>query len=86
MIDPDIIAALIGHSRQDGTLDRLSPREREVLAHIAEGMTNRQIAERLVVSEAAIRKHVGSIFAKLPISSSGERRVLAAIAYHNSRR
>ncbi|MFB7719984.1 LuxR C-terminal-related transcriptional regulator [Nocardia sp. NPDC056100] len=85
VIDPDVITALIGKSRHQGALSALSPREQQVLALIAQGMTNNQIARELVVSEAAVRKHVGSIFAKLPLDGSGDRRVLATIAYLNSR-
>ncbi|WP_241387468.1 LuxR C-terminal-related transcriptional regulator [Rhodococcus sp. CH91] len=86
VIDPDIITALIGRAGRHGTLSTLSPREREVLALIAQGMTNHQIASRLTVSEAAVRKHVGNIFAKLPLDDSGDRRVLAALTYLNSER
>ncbi|MFF2555167.1 LuxR C-terminal-related transcriptional regulator [Nocardia sp. NPDC058058] len=85
VIDPDVITALIGKSRHHGALAALSPREQQVLALIAQGMTNNQIARELVVSEAAVRKHVGSIFAKLPLDGTGDRRVLATIAYLNSR-
>ncbi|MFB8003288.1 LuxR C-terminal-related transcriptional regulator [Nocardia sp. NPDC056000] len=85
VIDPDVITALIGKSRHQGALSSLSPREQQVLALIAQGMTNNQIARELVVSEAAVRKHVGSIFAKLPLDGTGDRRVLATIAYLNSR-
>ncbi|MEU5844536.1 response regulator transcription factor [Rhodococcus sp. NPDC047139] len=86
VIDPDIITALIGRSGRNGPLATLSPRELEVLGLIAQGMTNPQIANRLIVSEAAVRKHVGNIFAKLPLGDSGDRRVLATLAYLNSDR
>lgn len=83
VIDPDIITALIGKSRPTQHLSTLTPREHQVLALIAQGMTNNQIAYALTVSEAAVRKHVGNIFAKLPLDTNGDRRVLAAITYLN---
>ena len=86
VIDPDIIVALVGDSRRRGILSALTPREQEVLALIAQGMTNNQIATQLVVSEPAIRKHVGNIFAKLPIDTTGDRRVQATLAYLNGAR
>lgn len=81
VIDPDIVVALVGDSRRRGILSTLTPREQEVLGLMAQGLTNPQIAERLVVSEAAVRKHVGGIFAKLPLSGDGDRRVLAVLTY-----
>ena len=83
VIDPDIVVALVGDSRRRGILATLTPREEEVLGLMAQGLTNPQIAQRLVVSEAAVRKHVGGIFAKLPLSDDGDRRVLAVLAYLN---
>jgi DNA-binding NarL/FixJ family response regulator len=59
----------------------LTEREREVLALMAEGRTNGSIAAQLVVSEAAVRKHVGNIFAKLPLDAGADRRVAAVLAY-----
>ncbi|MGE2734672.1 response regulator transcription factor [Mycolicibacterium vaccae] len=86
VIDPDIVVALIGDSRHRGILAVLTPREEEVLGLMAQGLTNPQIAQRLVVSEAAVRKHVGNIFAKLPVSGHGDRRVLAVLTYLNESR
>ncbi|BBY59012.1 response regulator transcription factor [Mycolicibacterium sarraceniae] len=83
LTDPEIVVALVGDSRRRGVLATLTPREEEVLGFMAQGLTNPQIAQRLVVSEAAIRKHVGGIFAKLPLSGDGDRRVLAVLAYLN---
>ncbi|WP_231645295.1 response regulator transcription factor [Mycolicibacterium mengxianglii] len=83
IIDPDIVVALVGDSRRRGVLAALTPREEEVLGLMAQGLTNPQIAQRLVVSEAAVRKHVGGIFAKLPLADDGDRRVLAVLAYLN---
>ena len=68
-------------SRSDDPLAELTDREREVLALMAEGRTNGSIAEVLVVSEAAVRKHVGNIFAKLALDPGSDRRVSAVLAY-----
>ncbi|RYJ06717.1 MAG: response regulator transcription factor [Actinomycetales bacterium] len=81
VIDPDVVRHLIARRRNDGPLAALSPREREVLALMAEGMTNPTIAEELVVSEAAVRKHVGNIFAKLDLEPESDRRVSAVLTY-----
>lgn len=81
VVDPDVISALVGGSRRRGALAALTPREQEVLALVAQGLTNGHIAKALVVSEAAVRKHVGGIFAKLPLDADGDRRVQAALAY-----
>nr|WP_296393618.1 response regulator transcription factor [Williamsia sp.] len=86
VIDPDIIVALVGDSRRRGILAALTPRELEVLALVAQGLTNGQIATQLVVSEPAVRKHVGNIFAKLPIDNTGDRRVQATLTYLNGAR
>ncbi|WNG87588.1 response regulator transcription factor [Mycobacterium sp. ITM-2016-00317] len=83
IIDPDIVVALVGASRRRGVLSTLTPREEEVLSLMAQGLTNSRIAQRLVVSEAAVRKHVGGIFAKLPLADDGDRRVLAVLTYLN---
>ena len=82
-IDPEIIARMLGRRRVEGPLDELTPREREVLAAMAEGKSNRGIAEQLVVSETAVEKHVTRIFTKLGIgpSSTEHRRVLAVLTY-----
>jgi DNA-binding NarL/FixJ family response regulator len=81
VIDPQVVRQLL-RRRQD-PLDRLSVREREVLALVAEGHSNVAIAKRLVVSEAAVGKHVGNILAKLdlPPTDDSNRRVLAVLAY-----
>jgi DNA-binding NarL/FixJ family response regulator len=80
-MDSDVVAQLLTRSRSP--LDDLTPREREVLSLMAQGLANRDIAERLVVTERAVSKHIGSIFGKLglPPSDSGHRRVLAVLAY-----
>ena len=83
VIDPEVVRQLLARRSQQQRLSRLSPRELEVLALMAEGHANRAIAERLVVTEAAVAKHINSIFAKLdlPPETDGHRRVLAVHAY-----
>jgi DNA-binding NarL/FixJ family response regulator len=82
-LDPEVVGRMLGRRRKTGPLDALSPREREVLGYIAEGKSNHGIAEALVVSDAAVEKHVTSIFQKLKldISPTEHRRVLAALTY-----
>jgi DNA-binding NarL/FixJ family response regulator len=86
-LDPDVVAQLVGRKR-DGPdlLDDLTDREREVLGLMAEGRSNRAIAERLVITERTVEKHVKSILQKLRIPASEEdhRRVLAVLAYLGS--
>jgi len=85
-IDPTIISQLLGRRRHDSLLDRVTPREREVLELMAEGRSNQGIAERLVISERAVQKHITSIFEKLGLTASGDdhRRVLAVLAFLRS--
>lgn len=73
----------VTRSRQDTRLDRLSPRERDVLVLMAEGLGNNAIAERLVVTDSAVHKHIRSIFAKLGLSPTHrlDRRVAAVLHY-----
>jgi DNA-binding NarL/FixJ family response regulator len=82
-IDPDVVAQLLARSRPDNRLRRLSPRERDVLALMAEGLGNTAIAERLVVTDGAVHKHIRSIFAKLdlPPDDRTDRRVAAVLRY-----
>jgi DNA-binding NarL/FixJ family response regulator len=82
-LDPEVVSQLLGRRRANDPLDRLTPREREVLGHMAEGRSNAAIARALVVTDRAIEKHVTSIFSKLGLSSveDGHRRVLAVLAY-----
>jgi DNA-binding NarL/FixJ family response regulator len=81
-LDPEVVSLMLGRKR-DEPLSELTPREREVLALISEGLSNNAIAERLVVTERAVEKHVTSIFGKLRLPPTGEthRRVLAVLAY-----
>jgi DNA-binding NarL/FixJ family response regulator len=82
-LDPEVVARMLGRRRPDGPLDRLSPRERDVLGAMAEGKSNRGIAQALLVSQAAVEKHVTSIFHKLELDpgQTEHRRVLAVLAY-----
>ena len=83
VLDPDVVARLVGRKRTAGPLDSLTRREGEVLALIAEGRSNGGIAQELVVTVAAIERHVTSIFDKLGLHTSPEthRRVLAVLTY-----
>jgi DNA-binding NarL/FixJ family response regulator len=85
-LDPEIVSRLVGRRRQRDPLDELTPREREVLSLMAEGLSNAAIAARLVVTGRAVEKHVTSIFAKLRLPASPEqhRRVLAVLAFLRS--
>lgn len=84
IIDPEVVRALVGGAAASGPIATLTPREREVLALMAEGRTNHAIADELVVSEAAVRKHIGGIFSKLPLDDGADRRVSAVLAYLRS--
>ncbi|MFD7155130.1 LuxR C-terminal-related transcriptional regulator [Kribbella sp. NPDC059898] len=81
VVDPEVVRQLLARRRNDGPLAALTPRELEVLALMAEGRVNASIAEQLVVSEAAVRKHVGNIFAKLQLEDGLDRRVSAVLTY-----
>jgi DNA-binding NarL/FixJ family response regulator len=82
-LDPEVVGRMLGRRRREGPLDQLTPRERDVLVHLAQGKSNRGIAEALVVTNAAVEKHVTSIFHKLGLDTSAteHRRVLAALTY-----
>jgi DNA-binding NarL/FixJ family response regulator len=86
VLDPEVVARLVGRKRTAGPLDRLTHRERQVMALIAEGRSNAGIAQELVVTVAAIERHVTSIFDKLGLHASAEahRRVLAVLKYLNA--
>ena len=85
VLDPEVVARLVGRKRTAGPLDSLTPRERQVLALIAEGRSNAGIAQELVVTVAAIERHVTGIFDKLGLHAAPEahRRVLAVLKYLN---
>ncbi|MCU7728380.1 response regulator transcription factor [Actinoplanes sp. KI2] len=82
-IDPEVVAQLLSLGRPDAALGRLSPRERDVLALMAEGLGNTAISERMFVTEGAVHKHIRSIFAKLDLSPDdrADRRVTAVLRY-----
>jgi len=86
VLDPEVVAQMLGRHRDAGPLDTLTGREREVLELMAEGRTNRAIAAKLFLSERAVERHVTSIFAKLdlPTTEGDHRRVLAVLAYLRS--
>jgi len=86
VMDPDVVSKLLVRRARDEPVTRLSPREREVLALMAEGRSNSAIAQRLFVTEKAVSKHSTSIFAKLDLvpSDDDNRRVLAVLAYLNT--
>ena len=84
VVDRKVIIALM--RRREDRLERLTPREREVLRHVSAGETNRGIAQELHLSEGAVVKHVGAIFDKLGLSQrEGNRRVLAVLAFLDRR-
>jgi DNA-binding NarL/FixJ family response regulator len=83
VLDPEVVGRMLGRQRLKGPLGELSPRERDVLAAMAEGRSNRGIAEALVITDAAVEKHVTSIFRKLGLdrSATEHKRVHAVLAY-----
>jgi len=86
VVDPTIVSRLVNRSRPESPLDALTPREREVLALIAEGRSNKGVCERLFLSPKTVEAHVKHIFQKLGIGESPDehRRVLAVLAYLRS--
>ena len=87
VVDPALVQELVGARRRNDPLEGLTPREREVLALMAEGNSNSGIARRLVVTEGTVEKHVNSILMKLqlPESQDDHRRVLAVITFLEAR-
>ena len=83
VLDPTVVAHMLGRRRRDDPLDDLTPREREVLEFMAEGRSNKGIAEKLVVTPHAVEKHVTAIFSKLGVAAGAEdhRRVLAVLEF-----
>jgi DNA-binding NarL/FixJ family response regulator len=86
VLDPKVVSQLLSAGDADDPLAELTPREREVIALVAEGRSNKGIGERLFISERAVQKHVTSIFVKLglPPSDDDHRRILAVLAYVRS--
>lgn len=86
VMDPEVVTKLLGRRSRDEPIGRLSAREREVLALMAEGRSNTAIAQRLFITEKAVSKHTTSIFTKLGLAADQDdnRRVLAVLAYLNS--
>ena len=85
VMDPEVISQLLARNARNEPLGALTPREREVLSHMAEGRSNAAIAARMFVTEKAVSKHTNNIFAKLglPPSEDDNRRVLAVLTYLN---
>jgi DNA-binding NarL/FixJ family response regulator len=85
-LDPEVVAQLVARSSRQDPLERLTPREREVLSLMAEGRSNQAIATALVISDGAVEKHVSSVFTKLDLVPAGpdNRRVLAVLRWLNS--
>ena len=83
ILDPEVVAQLLTRSNHDNRMQRLTARERTVLAAVAEGKSNQAIAELLHLSEASVEKHITAIFQKLELEAdgTGNRRVLAALAH-----
>jgi DNA-binding NarL/FixJ family response regulator len=86
-VDAEVVRQLLGRTGRATELDRLTPREREVLGLMAEGLSNAGIADRLVVSLGAVEKHISNVFTKLDLDheTNAHRRVLAVLTYLGSR-
>jgi DNA-binding NarL/FixJ family response regulator len=82
-LDPQVVSGLLAAQRDDGPLQALTPREREVLAFVAEGLSNQAIADRMVITLRSAEKYVSSIFSKLGLPDTGteHRRVLAVLEF-----
>ena len=82
-VDAEVVGQILGRSRKTSELDRLTPREREVLNLMAEGLSNGGIAERLVISNGAVEKHISNVFMKLGLDpeDGNHRRVMAVLTY-----
>jgi DNA-binding NarL/FixJ family response regulator len=87
VLDPVVVEALLSKPRSAAILSRLTPREREVLSELATGFSNRTVAQRLVLSQRAVEKHINSIFAKLELTGddSADRRVKAVLMFLDDR-
>lgn len=82
-VDAEVVSQILGRSRRSSELENLTPREREVLELMAEGLSNGAIAERLIVSGGAVEKHISNVFTKLGLQpeDGANRRVMAVLAY-----
>jgi DNA-binding NarL/FixJ family response regulator len=82
-LDPEVVQRMVGRRREGGPLDELTPRERQVLGLMAEGRSNQGVADELIVTVAAVERHVTSIFSKLGLRQAADdhRRVLAVLQY-----
>jgi DNA-binding NarL/FixJ family response regulator len=82
-LDPEVVSRLLAGTREQGPLASLTPREREIIALVAEGRSNRGIGDRLDVSPGVVQKHVSSVFSKLdlPAGEDDDRRILAVLAF-----
>lgn len=85
-IDSEVVSQIVQRSRKQRELERLTPREREVLAALAEGLSNKGIADKFVISQGAVEKHISNVFTKLDFESVDHthRRVLAVLTYLNA--
>ena len=83
VLDPEVVAQMLDRRRSGGPIDRLTERERDAIALMAQGLANAPIAAALGISEHSLQRTIGSIFAKLdlPVSSEDHRRVLAVLSY-----
>ncbi|CAN5693774.1 hypothetical protein BH23CHL8_BH23CHL8_12160 [soil metagenome] len=83
MVDPTIVARIMGRKRAHDPLAELSPREREVLALVAEGMSNKAVAERLFVTDRTVEAHMAAVFSKLGLEETPDqhRRVRAVLTF-----
>ena len=86
-VDAEVVRQLLGRTSRISEIDRLTPREREVLELMAEGLSNSGIAEQLIVSVGAVEKHISNVFTKLDLEQEqfSHRRVLAVLTYLNDR-
>lgn len=82
-VDAEVVSQVLRRTRHRAELDSLTPREHEVLAALAEGLSNRGISDRLVISQGAVEKHISNVFLKLGLDNEGHahRRVLAVLSY-----
>ena len=82
-VDSEVVSQILQRTRRASELERLTPREREVLAALAEGLSNKGIADKLTISPGAVEKHISNVFTKLDLTAEDHihRRVLAVLTY-----